>query len=290
MKSDHRHELKTNELAEWIAHFPEWVNENRTTLLATGAVAAVALGVYFVKFYRKDATAVRQQVRLTSLVTQLPRQEDDVAQALSQGVDKSIALLPIAQDLQDFAQTATSDKMAAMALIKRAEALRAELHYRLADVSREEVARQIAQAQASYRGVLDRASSYPVLAAAAQFGLGLCEEELGNFDKAKEIYRQVADGAAYKGTTAQAAAAHRLKTMDDYKSAVVFKPAPPRPATASMPGFQMPGVQMAPGATNPPIVIEAPPVQATEAVPSAPAQDSGATPVQVPEANEPAGN
>ncbi len=31
MKAEHRHELKTNELADWIVHFPQWFKENQTT-------------------------------------------------------------------------------------------------------------------------------------------------------------------------------------------------------------------------------------------------------------------
>ena len=38
MKSDHRHELKTNELADWMAHFPDWARENRNNLIAVGAI------------------------------------------------------------------------------------------------------------------------------------------------------------------------------------------------------------------------------------------------------------
>jgi tetratricopeptide (TPR) repeat protein len=290
MKSDHRHELKTNELAEWIEHFPEWVSENRTSLIAVGAVVVVALGVYFVKFYRRGTVSVRQHVRLTNLVTQLPRQEENIARALSQGVDQSITLLPTVQDLQDFAQSAKSDEMAAVALIKRAEALRAELHYRLADVSREDLVQQIGQAQTSYRQALERAPSVPALAATAQFGLGLCEEELGNFDQARGIYEQVASDAAYSGTAAQAAAAHRLTTMDDYRTTVVFKAAPPKPAAASAPS-----IQVGPSAVNQPIVIQAAPDESTEAGPNTPTQDSnettsGTAPASVPEANEPAGS
>ncbi len=36
MKSEHRHELKTNELAEWIANFPTWAKENAKVLIASG--------------------------------------------------------------------------------------------------------------------------------------------------------------------------------------------------------------------------------------------------------------
>ena len=234
MKSDHRHELKTNELADWLAHFPEWANENRTNIIAVAVVLVAAVAAYFWIFYRRDAALVRNQVRLTNLVTQIPPQMSSVAQAAMQNTDQSYALLPITQDLQDFAQSISQKDMAALALIERAEVLRAELHYRLADVGREDLSKQVGQAQASYQQALERTPS-PALAATAHFGLGLCEEDLGNFDKAAELYREVVGKTEYAGTAAQAAAAYRLQIMDGYKSAVVFKPAPPPPPQASQP-------------------------------------------------------
>ena len=63
----------------------------------------------------------------------------------------------------------------------------------LTDPPQEESARQITQAQTSYQQALERASSSPALAATAQFGLGLCDEELGNLDKARQTYRAVAE-------------------------------------------------------------------------------------------------
>jgi hypothetical protein len=288
MKADHRHELKTNELADWIGHFPEWAKENRTTLIAAGAVVVVAIGVYAVKFRHQDTAFARQQLRLTSLVTKLPGQEQTNAAALAQGLDQPGAFLSIAEELEDFADTARKNEMAAMALIARGHALRADLHYRLADVTRTEVAKQIALAQLSYGDALERAASVPALAAAAQFGLGLCEEELGNFEKAREIYEQVANNASYGGTTAQAAAAQRLRTMNDYKTAVVFKPSPtPRV------GASLPNVQVGPDAAAP-AVVQPVPNEATPVAPTTPAQEqdaAGQTPgAQVPEVNAPAAN
>ena len=143
--------------------------------------------------------------------------------------------------------------MAALALIQRGAAFRAELHLRLNEASRDELAAQIAKAQASYQQALDRKPSSPSLAATATYGLGLCEEELGNFDKAAAIYREVAEKPDYAGTTAQAAAAYRLKTMDDYKTAVVFQPAPPKPAQPPTPT-----ISIQPGAASAPMVGPAP--------------------------------
>jgi len=287
MKADHRHELKTNELADWLAHFPQWAQENRTTLIAAGVAIVVLIGVYFVRFYRKDID-VRQHVQLTNLVTQVSAQRGTIAQAASQGTDQSVTLLPIAQDLQSFAQGSGNDHMAALALIKRAEALRSELHYRLTDPGREETAKQIAQAQSAYRTALERAASIPVLAATAQLGLGLCDEELGNFAEAKATYRKVAENADYDGTAAQAAAAHRLKTADDYKGAVIFPPAPePKPAAASAPT-----IQLGPDGPNMPIMIQSPEDVTVAPVATTDANDapSPAAVAETTEPNEPASN
>jgi tetratricopeptide (TPR) repeat protein len=296
MKSDHRHELKTNELADWLAHFPEWVQENRTTLIGAGVVLVLLIAAYFIRFYRNDA-GLRQHAQLTSLVTQVPAQKRVIAQSASQGTDQSITLLPIAQDLQDFAAGTGNPRMGALALIKRAEALRAELHYRLATTSPDDVAKQIGQARTCYQQALDQATANPTLAAMAQFGLGLCDEELGNFDEARETYRAVAENADYTGTTAQAAAAHRLETMDDYQGKVVFKPTPkPKPETASAPT-----IQIGPDAVNNPINLDIPgdvaivpptPGEVSDsnaaAEPNAGDGPAGATPTT--EANEPATN
>jgi tetratricopeptide (TPR) repeat protein len=293
MKSDHRHELKTNELADWLANFPEWARQNRTNLIAAGAVVVVALLVYVVSYYRSSVVSVRNQDRLTRLVSQVPEQMNAVMRAAAQGTDQSYTLMPVAQDLQDFADGLSNDDMAALALIKRGETLRAELHLRQNDVAKDDLAAQIAKAQASYQQALDRKPSNPALAAAAQFGLGLCEEELGAFDKAAEIYRTTAQKPEYAGTVAQAAAEYRLKIMDDFKTQMAFKAAPAQPQ-ATAPTIQIPGSAASDPtvipATAEPIIGPVPPAApapSPEAVP-APAQ-TPATPPAAGDANKPAG-
>jgi hypothetical protein len=256
-------------------------------LIGAGIIIVLAIGVYFVRFYRQGVD-VRHHTRLTNLVMQVPGEKRVIAQAASQGTDQSILLLPVAQDLEDFAKDIGNDRLGAMALIKRAEALRAELHYRLAEAGREEIAKQVAQAKTSYQQALERASSIPALAAMAEFGLGLCDEELGNFDKAKAAYQAVAENPEYEGTATQAAAAHRLKTMEDYKGTVVFKPAPqPKPEAASTPT-----IQIGPDAVNSPITFEASDdIYVAPPTPSEPNGGAGgAGAAEVTEANAPAGS
>jgi len=275
MRADHRHDLKTNELADWLMHFPDWLRENRNSLLGMAGIIVIAVAVYFWIYYHKNIVSARTQTRLTNLVTQLPRQNADIAQAMGKG-EQSFLLIDLARDLQDFAQSTNDPEMSALALIERAETLRSELHYRSGEVSRDEMAKQLAQAQASYEQALKKAEDVPALAATAQFGLGLCEEELGNFDKAKGIYKAISENAAYDGTSAKAAAAFRLKTVDDYKTTVVFKPAPPPQASA-------PTIQLTPGQANSPVVIPVP-VNPTPTPAPAPAPTTPA-PAPVPEAN-----
>jgi len=238
MRPDHRHELKTNELAEWIANFPQWFKENLTVIVGTAAVIVVAVGLYFGLIYRKNVASARERLRLTGLITQLPFQKMQVAQAQAQGRDQSFILLPGAENLKSFAQSTKDDQMAALALIERAETLRAELQYRLGNVSRDDLIEQIGQAKASYTEAQRRASSNPSLAAKAKYGLGLCEEELDNFDNAEQIYREILKTPQFDATVARAAAEHRLKTMRDYKGAVLFREKP-KSAAATKPQIQI---------------------------------------------------
>jgi tetratricopeptide (TPR) repeat protein len=312
MKADHRHELKTNELADWLANLPEWLRENRSTLVASAAIIVVAVAVYFWIFYQRNIASARGQVRLTNLVTQLPGQKAGLARAMGQQNDQSFLLIDLAKDLQDFGQSTHNKEMSALALIERGDTLRTELHYRSGQVDRDYVAKQIALAQASYNQALEKAADYPALAAKARFGLGLCEEELGNVGKAKEIYREMAGNAAYDGTAAKAAAAFRLKTMDDYQGVVAFKPAPPQPQPQAQ--APVPTVRLKPGQASVPAVVSVPsdtnaapapvpigpapepsgPPAGTAPAPTVPAPQpgsppAGTTPAPAPQANSPTG-
>lgn len=117
MKAEHRHELKTNELAEWIANFPQWAKENRITIIAVAVVVAVAAALYFWRSYDRNVVQVRKQLALTSLLNQLPVDKMQIIRSRSQGRDDSFILLSLAGNLKTFAQEAKDDGMAALALI-----------------------------------------------------------------------------------------------------------------------------------------------------------------------------
>lgn len=238
MKSEHRHELKTNELAEWLANLPQWSKENMTTILVVVAVVVAGAAFLFWRSYNKNVVQVQGHLEFSNLLDQLSAGKMQVINAQGQGQDLSFILLQPANSLGNFAQSTSNNRMAALALIKQAEALRTELHYRPGPISEQDLTNQINEAKVAYAGAVEKSSENATLEAAAEFGLGLCEEELSKFQEAKQIYQGIVANANYEGTVANAAALNRLETMDDYRQKVVFKPAP-EPAAAAQPNVQI---------------------------------------------------
>ncbi len=238
MKPDHRHELKTNELAEWLTNLPQWANENRASIIIVSAVIIAAATFYIWRTHSKNIAA-QKQLELTSLAGQLLTGRTQVLRSQEQGKDISFILLQTAEGLKILAENTDDNQMAAFALIKQAETLRTELHYRLGSVSEQEAETQLNRAKDSYAKALeklvgaepaaDRCPTNPSLTAAAKFGLGLCEEEFGNFKMAEQIYRDITTNPDLKGTVAAAQAKVRLETIGDYKQKLVFRPAPKTP-------------------------------------------------------------
>jgi len=232
MKSDHRHELKTNELADWLTHLPEWTQQNLITIVIVVVAAVAGVVIYGWMLYSKNVIQVQAQTEFTDLINQVASGKMQILQGQeSQGRDFSFVLLQPANTLQTFAETTSNERMSAMALIKRAEALRAELHY--GNVENEYLINQTNLAKASYAEALEKSPTIPSLAASAKFGLGLCEEELGNFEQAKAIYQDIAGNPDFENTLGQIRTKRRLEVMADYEQKVIFEPAP-KPATPTV--------------------------------------------------------
>ena len=240
MKSEHRHELKTNELAEWMANFPQWLRENAKMIIYVCVLIIVVTGLYVWKWYNKNVISTKQQADFTNLITQLSGNKMRILQDQAKGFDSSYNLLNIAGNFQVAAQNTENEQMAALALVKHAESLRTELHYRLESASEQEKKTQIDKAYAGYEQALAKACGSRTIMAAAKFGIGLCEEERGKFAAAEQIYRDIADSNSFEGTVAAASAKLRLEMMAGYQEKIVFKRAPkPIPVQNAGPQLQM---------------------------------------------------
>lgn len=223
MKPEHRHELKTNELAEWLQQLPQWARKNLTTIIYVSVVAGVVIVYSLWYYHQKTIASAKERLEFTKLIRQLSYSKRQILQAQSQGLDISYTLIQTADSLQTIAQNIKDDTVAASALIKRADILRMELHYRPETVSKADATAQINRAKAAYSEAIEKAALSPSLAAIATFGLGLCEEEIGNFTQAQQIYRSVVTNPDFEYTTAAAQAKIRLNSIAQYQQEVVLK-------------------------------------------------------------------
>ncbi|MBN2269754.1 MAG: hypothetical protein JXN61_04015 [Sedimentisphaerales bacterium] len=288
MKAEHRHELKTNTLAEWLGNFPEWTRDNLASVIVVIVTIVAAGGIYFWRSYGRSAQ-LQEEYRFTGFVNQISNRKMQLLGAQNQaGVTSSLLFEP-ARNLETFARSTGDSNLSALAYIKEAEALRTELHYRTESVSEQDLAAQLGRAKQSYTMAVEKATDNPSLMAVAQFGIGLCEEELGKFDEAKQIYARIAADEAFQGTATAVQAKLRLETMDDYKKNVVFAPKPkPKPKSNVIP-LKPAEIRLGPVDVNKPSAATAPTVTVAPVEPSVPAKapDTAAPAVNPPPAIEP---
>jgi tetratricopeptide (TPR) repeat protein len=252
MKAEHRHELKTNELAEWLSRLPVWAQQNLRTIIYVAVVAVIVVGYAIWYGYQKTVVVSREQANMTALLVQLPQLKTYIARTQTEGADNSYMLMQTVNGLAGVSGSAKNDAVAALALIKQGDVLRTELHFRLGSISRQDLESQIGRAKQCYTKALEvhlKQSPNRSLEALAKFGLGLCEEELGNFDSARKIYDELASGAAFKGTASAAAAKQRLELMDSFNQKIALKPAP-RPMTPAP--TESPAIQLVPSEVRKP--------------------------------------
>ncbi|MGA2173058.1 MAG: hypothetical protein ABSG82_08655 [Sedimentisphaerales bacterium] len=237
MKAEHRHDLKTNELAVWLNNLPVWTKQHLRTIIYVAVVLVLVAASYLYHHYQKTVVASRDQNATTVLLSQVPYLKAGIARDQAKGIDRSYTLLQMADELDTIANRTKEDAVAALSLIKEGEVLRTEIQFRLGTITREDATNQINRAKDKYNKALDpylKRSPNISLEALARFGLGLCEEELGNFDQAKNIYKEVATNPAFAPTTSAAAAKQRLAVMDSFTKPLALKSAP-KPVPAATP-------------------------------------------------------
>jgi len=242
MDSEHRHELKTNELADTLAHLPELIKKNANMIIGL-ALIAVALITWpmFNRMSRQKEDA--QQSEMTQAIQLLYQDIANVMRAAPEDAmakqDALDALLVNADDLLQKASKADNRNQAAMAQIKAAQAIRTGLHLR-PEVDAETLETQIQKAKDAYQQALTTAET-PTLKAMAQLGLGLCSEELGQTAQAAEIYTQIVNDESFKATVGAVLAQQRLDGLEDNSKTFTFAEVPviieePAMETAESPG------------------------------------------------------
>lgn len=227
MKAEERHELKDNELAQWLRQLPEWARQNTRQIVLICGIIAAAVIIYGWYYYEKNIAYVSRRQAFSEQIMQLNANKRQAATEGTKAKDLSFMLAQSGDTLGQLASRAKDKDMAALAYVKRGEALRASVHYKPTQFT-QDMASQIQLARDSYRRAIELASENPTIPALAMYGLGLCAEELQDYQVAEQTYKQIVADPNLAGTVGQAAAEYRLRTFKDYTAKVVFRRIPPK--------------------------------------------------------------
>ena len=226
MDSEHRHELKTNELADWLGHLPDFLHNNAKTII--GVVLIIAAAIVF--FYSRRTAAdsrLDEQAKATTQIEEMDINKMKLAGIIRSDQEPPTAMMNWESSMEIAAGDAKSPNVAALLLIKQGEALRSDLHYKTEQVDAAVAQDHIKKARDSYEKALSMIEDNNTLKAMAEFGLGLCAEEIADYVEAEKIYGKIIADDAYAGTVFGAQAQDRLDNMADNKVQFVFVKAPP---------------------------------------------------------------
>lgn len=192
MKTERRHELQTNELADWLGRGVQLMEDNARMVLGIIVALAIMLGAYF---YLSGSAEGRNTEGWNSYLQ--ARDDNDVNK-----------LNALAQEYQGtsvsaWAQLALADDN----LISGTNEL---------FVSRITANDRLRAAAEGYERVLQTkaAARESLLGQRATFGLARTYESLGELDRARELYAKLADAKQWQPPLYAADAAHRLADLD----------------------------------------------------------------------------
>jgi hypothetical protein len=214
MDSQHRHELQTNDLAEFITHFKEWWTKHGTnTLLGILIVVAV---IFFMRWYSGRETRI-----LNEAYGELAAAADPFAKTEVAGKYESI---------DGFASTARLQ--AADMLLRQAIGVTPSPNSEDAPTG-EERTNMLNQAATLYERVTTSGST-KLQVLNARFGLAAVKESLSDFDAARAQYQKIQEEAGADWPTLAAKAGRLEGDLAEIRRPVNF-PEPPAAPVISTP-------------------------------------------------------
>jgi len=160
MKAKHRHELKTNELAEWINHAPRYLRENARMIIGV-IIILIAIFTWPAVTKMRIRSEEKRNAEVTKVIEQLSRNKMIAISSQREDAGASGSLLAPAAALETAASETKNSSLAALALIKQGEALRADLHYKAGPIDTETIRSNIAQATKAYQLAIKKAKGNP---------------------------------------------------------------------------------------------------------------------------------
>jgi tetratricopeptide (TPR) repeat protein len=205
MKAEHRHELKTNALADTMGRALQALktgpSRHSLLILIVVVVAAALIGTgYFIwKQHRETQSDLWAQV-------------DDAERRLDHATDAK-DVEDALKNMKDIADKNAGTPQARALQADRARALFHRGLERLYSLDRDQAIKNIEDAREAYRGLAADKDADPVLVQEAMMGVAKADESLGNLDKALEGYKSLA--GKYPNSALGKAAKERADYLDD---------------------------------------------------------------------------
>jgi len=197
MDSEHRHELKENDLADFLAHFGQWWAKHGTKLLTVVLVLAVAFTGK--RWYDMRTVAAKENAWRDLAETTSPEGYRSVALTHPNAAVRALAYLRGADLL--LANTAVGD-----------------------DSDLAETSQTLDSAALMYEQVINDRQTHLVYKLNAQLGLAAVAEGGRDWDAARQHYQSVIDQAGTQYTTIAKQAQARAAMLDRLEKPVVFGP------------------------------------------------------------------
>ncbi len=218
MDAEHRHELKSNELVDFIGNLPEFARKYSNQIIGVILILVALIVIPLYSRMRKQTSFAEESAMMSKI--QMARESLAAAAQDTEGGPAVASLATAIEDLEDAAQTTDHADLAALALLEGSELLRAELHIR-PDVTADMISANLSRARTACEEAYKKAES-PTLRGLAELGLGLCAEEAGDYAEARRIYEKIEATAEYEATAVIEQAQRRMASLDDNASKVVF--------------------------------------------------------------------
>jgi tetratricopeptide (TPR) repeat protein len=224
MDSEHRHELKTNELANLLTHFPQFLKRNASTIIGLILIIIGLISWWVLPKMSREKT-IAEEARVAQSIQMLGQDIGAALQAYQNQPEQLNQLLNTilanAEALLDVSSETDNPDLSALACIKAAQAIRTELHLRKDLISPETIEAKTQKAQEAYEKAAQMAT-LPAVQAMAQFGIGLCAEERGQTEQAADIYKEIVANENYQATVFPKQAQQRLDTLQENIESFTF--------------------------------------------------------------------
>jgi len=239
MKAKDRHRLKTNELAQTMSELIDYIRQHGNRLLTIAVILLVVVvgGGWWLRSrttqQRQQHEQLAAQLQRTSLMQVEAAQR---AQLGSELADEQPAAAPydaetVSAVLGNLSQEAQGAAVGMTALLAQAEVARSALYFSEQDISPGQKSELCAQVRDIYNQILQQYPHETWVVGFARMGLALVDEELGQWDQARQKYEEIAadDGEKLAGTAFPRLAQKRLDILDDISIPIDLPLTPPVP-------------------------------------------------------------